>query len=72
MTGSYGDTYFTGVDGKVCRVKEADDDYFLENSVGGIFSIGDGGEMITIKKGGGLRYFKGKYTREDDSPREEP
>ena len=32
MTGSYGETYLTSVDGKIYWAKEADDDYFLENS----------------------------------------
>ena len=58
MTGSYGETYMTGVDGTVYRVQETDDDYFLENSVGDIFSIGDDGEMITVKKGGGEGFPK--------------
>ena len=41
MMSLYGETYLTGIYVMVYRVKEADDAYFLENSVGDIFSIGD-------------------------------
>ena len=53
MMSLYGETYLTGIYVMVYRVKEADDAYFLENSVGDIFSIGDNGEIITVKRGGG-------------------
>ena len=37
-----------------------------------ILSIGDDGEMITVKKGGGgVRDFQKKDSREEDSPIEE-
>ena len=43
MTGQCGETYLTSVDGTVYWVKEADDDYFLDNSVGDILTIGYNG-----------------------------
>ena len=53
MAGLYGETYLGGLDEMIYWVKEADDDYFLENSVGDILLIGDDREMVTVKKGGG-------------------
>ena len=59
MKGLYGYMHLTGVDGTVYWVKEADDDYFLKNSVGGIFYIVYDKETITVKKGR-VRDFQGK------------
>ena len=39
MTGSYGDTYLTGLDGTVYWVKECDGYYLVEKSVGYILFI---------------------------------
>ena len=43
MAGFYGETYLGGLDEMIYWVKEADDDYFLKNSVGCLFSIRDYG-----------------------------
>ena len=48
----------TGIYIMVYQVKEADNDDFLDNYFGDIFSIGDGIKIITVKKGGGVRYFQ--------------
>ena len=48
-----------GVDKKVYRANEANDYYFLENSVVDILFIVDDREMVTVNKGGGT-YFQSK------------
>ena len=48
----YGYMHFTGVDGTVYQVHEADDYCFLKNSVGGILSIVYEEKTATVNKGG--------------------
>ena len=62
ITGLYGETYLTSVDGTVYQVKEAGYYYFIKNSARDIFSIGDDGEMITLNKGGGEVFQKERIT----------